>query len=233
MSLHYIGKSVLLEKEDERVLVLGDLHIGYEQEIHRAGVGTTFIGDMCTELTVLFNRIGHVSYCVLLGDVIHRFARAGNDEWRGVREVFTVLQNYGGMLVVVKGNHDVSLAPLLKEFHLSLVDSWTWEGYCCAHGDRDLPALHALKVHTWVFGHGHPAYRLREGAKSELYKCFLEGRYKGKKVILMPSFFQGVIGTDVGTYDLPYPWAFSFKTFTFHLVGENGEVMNFGKLLDT
>lgn len=229
--MKFIGKSVLLEEGKERVVVIGDLHLGYEHTIHHAGIGVSFLKETCAELDALFAEIRSVRTCVLLGDVLHRFTQVGNEEWKGVRAVFSVIGKYVDELIVVRGNHDVSLTPLLTEFHLSLVDSWTWNGYCCAHGDRDLPALHVKGVHTWILGHGHPAYRLREGAKQELYKCFLRGRFHQKEIVLVPSFFQGVIGTDVSRYALPYPWEFPLETFTFYLVSEQGEVMNFGTLL--
>ncbi len=227
--MKFIGKSVLLEEEGERVLVVGDLHIGYEQGIHQAGVATSTIADLCDELEGLFARVGKVSYCVLLGDVIHRFRKPGNEEWVGVRKVFSLLQKYSEKIIVVRGNHDVSLSSLLKEFYLFLVDSWTWEGYCCVHGDRDLPELHMRAVHTWLVGHGHPAFRLRDGAKSELYKCFLVGKYKGKKIVLVPSFFSGVVGTDIIQYPLPYPWTFTLEKFDLYLI-ESGETLLFGKV---
>lgn len=225
----FIGKGILLEEQKERVLILGDMHIGYEQGIHQAGVATSFIADTCRELETIFALTGNVTTCVLLGDVLHRFAKAGNDEWRGVREIVTLLNKWCEELVVVRGNHDVGVVPLVREFKVRLVDSWTWKGYCCVHGDKDLPALHTREVHTWIIGHGHPAYRLREGAKSELYKCFLEGTYKTKKIILVPSFFGGVIGTDVSTYAVPYPWAFTLSSFSLYLI-EGMQVFSFGKL---
>ncbi len=227
--MKFIGKSVLLEEGNERVVVLGDLHIGYEQGIHQAGVATSFIADTCDELRALFKSLGKVQRIVLLGDVIHRFTKAGNDEWRGVREIFGVLGSYSEEIVVVRGNHDVWLAPLLHEFNARLVDSWTWKGYCCVHGNKDLPVLHEAAVHTWLIGHGHPAFRLREGVKSELYKCFLEGTYAKKKVILVPSFFSGVVGTNVGQYALPYPWKFHLETFEVYLI-EQTDVLPFGTL---
>ncbi|MSS74762.1 metallophosphoesterase [Candidatus Pacearchaeota archaeon] len=227
--MKFIGKSILLEEGGEKVIVIGDLHIGYEQGIHQAGVATSFIMDTCTELESIFKETGRVTTCVLLGDVIHRFTKAGNDEWRGVRAVFAVLQMYSKEIIVVRGNHDVSLAPLLREFTACLIDSWTWQGYCCVHGDKDLPLIHTSEVHTWIIGHGHPAFRLRDGAKSELYKCFLTGTYQKKHIILVPSFFSGVVGTNVGQYVLPYPWKFHLETFEVYLI-EQTDVLPFGTL---
>jgi putative SbcD/Mre11-related phosphoesterase len=227
--MKFVGKSVLLADEGEQVLVLGDLHIGYEQGIHQAGVATSTLADLQTELEGLFARVGKVAYVVLLGDVIHRFRSVGSEEWVGVRTVFSLLSRFCERVVVVRGNHDVSLGSLLTEFALLLVDSWTWRGYCCVHGDRDLPELHTPAVHTWLVGHGHPAFCLQEGAKRELYKCFLEGTYQGKKIILCPSFFSGVIGTDVARYGLTYPWNFSLPSFRVYLL-EGNEVLLFGTL---
>ncbi len=65
------------------------------------------------------------------------------------------------------------------------------------HGNK-IPNNEVLKeVSTIVIGHEHPAVSLKEGPRVEQYKCFLKGKYKGKNLIVLPSFNAIVEGTDI------------------------------------
>jgi putative SbcD/Mre11-related phosphoesterase len=227
-SINFLGKSVLVQVEEERMLVIGDLHLGYERNVQRMGVSVDTLAPLLAELQALCERAGNVSVCVLLGDVIHHFTPPESLEWQGVTRVLTLLGSYSQRIVIIRGNHDNALAPLVRSFPLTLIDSFTWKGYCCVHGNKDVPALHEREVHTWLIGHGHPAYRLCQGAKQALYKCILTGTYRKKKIFLLPSFFEGIVGSDIHLYILPYPWPFHLARFIVHIVGEDGITRTFG-----
>lgn len=57
------------------------------------------------------------------------------------------------------------------------------------------------KIKTIFLGHLHPAISIRENVKTERYKCFLAGKYKNKKIIILPSFFPMIEGQDVSKED--------------------------------
>jgi metallophosphoesterase superfamily enzyme len=78
----------------------------------------------------------------------------------------------------------------------------------------------------------HPAIDLIGGGKKERYKCFLEGEYKRKKIIILPSFFD--VNEGINIYDFmersEMVWKFNLKKFIVMVVGENLETFDFGKL---
>ena len=88
-------------------------------------------------------------------------------------------------------------------------------------------------------GHLHPSVIISEkdGVKKEKFKCFLTGKYKGKKVILMPSFLDFPEGTPVNDYEEEYIDSFSpipkssIMNFNVHVLGEN-RIFDFGKIKD-
>ena len=45
-----------------------------------------------------------------------------------------------------------------------------------------------------VFGHLHPAIILYDNYKSEKYKCFLIGKWKGRNIVVVPSFSSISLG---------------------------------------
>ena len=65
------------------------------------------------------------------------------------------------------------------------------------HGD-EIPEKNLLKdVSTIIIGHEHPAVSIKEGPRRELFKAYLIGKWKGKNLIVQPSFNLVVEGTDV------------------------------------
>ena len=82
-------------------------------------------------------------------------------------------------------------------------------------------------------GHMHPAISIRKHAKEEKYKCFLVGKWKGKAIVILPSFFPLVEGSDVSMEDANLAREFNFKLSGFDVYVPAGiEVLDFGKLKD-
>ncbi|HLC31841.1 MAG TPA: metallophosphoesterase [Candidatus Nanoarchaeia archaeon] len=231
MKIEYVGKCLVVEEEGKKVLVIGDLHLGYEESLRRDGVFVPggLVEETLKDLEEIFTRVGRVDEIVVLGDIKHRFSGSGGDEKDEVWQVFRFLRERGKKIIVTRGNHDTIL-PSLASFGVSVVDYYIVGGGCFFHGDRDFEVLHGKEIETWVMGHIHPAIMLREGAKEEKYKCFLEGMFKGRRVVIVPSFFGGNEGSDVRVEGVRVPWNFRFENFKVWVAGEGLEVLDFGVL---
>jgi len=180
-----------------KTLVLGDLHIGYEDSLIESGVliprfQTQGIIDRITR--ILDSLPGPVSLAVINGDLKHEFGRISSQEWKGIGQVLDLLAQRCGKVVVVKGNHDVMLGPVADKRQVEVVPDVRFGGILIAHGDQ-IPALEGIK--TVIIGHEHPAVILRQGARIERFKCFLKGTFKSRTLIAMPSFQLSTEGTDI------------------------------------
>jgi hypothetical protein len=136
----------------------------------------------------------------------------------------------GDEIIVIKGNHDTILEPIVKKLRMKLKAYYAWHNFCFVHGDKDFPILWEKKIEWLVIGHGHPAIKLREGSKMEKYKCFLIGKFKRKNIIVVPSFIEYYTGSDPREGDIILAWDINFNNFDVKIVGENLEVLDFGKL---
>ncbi len=232
MKINYIGKCLLLDENDERILVLGDLHLGYEGAMRRSGVMIPVkLYDKCVrDFREVINYVGRVEKIVVLGDLKHEFGYILDEEWNNISNFLKLLGEYCDELVIIEGNHDPILFPVLKKIGAVGVESYCWKEFIFTHGDKDLSRLYDKKVKYWIFGHGHPALILREGVNRESYKCFLKGSYKNKKIILVPSFFPLIMGTDAREFDLGYPFDFKIDKFEVIVVEDNLKNLKFGKL---
>jgi len=229
--IEYVGKCLLIKERGERILVVGDLHLGYEESLNRTGVYVSreMFKEMIKYLDGVFAKIGEVDRVVLLGDVKHVFGGVLRDEWNGVLGLFEYLEEKCEEILIVKGNHDGVLEPIIRgKSKVRLLDYYIWGEYCFVHGDKKFGGMEKSKV--WVMGHAHPAVKISDGVKVEKYKCFLVGRWKRKDVVVVPSFFEGNEGSDPRENDLGLAWDLNLKRFNVRIVGENLEVLDFGEL---
>ena len=222
----YIGKCLLIEEKGKRILVIGDLHLGYEEMMNRAGVfiSRKMYQEMIDDLNKIFENAGKIDIIVLLGDVKHDFGGLMKQEWNDVLQLCDYLRDKigkKGKIVITRGNHDNFLKTVawkFKDKKIEIVDYFVMGKYCFLHGDKIYDIVKNKNVGIVVLGHGHPALTLIDKTKSEKYKCFLEGKWKGKRVIIAPSFIEYSEGSDPREGNFMMNWKFNFNEFRARVI---------------
>jgi uncharacterized protein len=238
MEIKYVGKCLLLTDESgERTLVIGDLHLGYEGAMRSSGVMIPVkLYEKCIrDFDLIVSKTGVVENIVVLGDVKHEFGYILDGEWKDIIKFMECVKGKCKNLVVIEGNHDVILFPVLNKLGIVGVDYFIWGDIVFAHGDKKFDEIYNDKINYWILGHGHPAITLNDDVKKEKYKCFLSGEYgergMGKrKVIIVPSFFPLVEGTDARDFEMRFAWDFNLMNFEVFVVSDDLKVFEFGKL---
>ena len=189
---------VLLTKS--RTLVVGDVHLGYEEMLGNQGVlvharqAEQTIADVMKAV-----RRARPARVVLNGDITHEFKATDNRQWRSLTRLLDEIGVAGAKIELVRGNHDTFLPQYAKRRGIPLHNALAVDDIAIVHGDkeRQIPA----GVKSVIIGHEHPAIALRQGARRESYKCFLAGRCtiarRRLNLVVMPSFFAGSSGTDL------------------------------------
>ena len=197
-SIEIVGLGLYLRKE--KMLVIADLHLGYEEMLNKQGI---FIPRLNYEaiknyLEKIFLRV-KPKIVVINGDLKHEFGEISRQEWREVLAILDFIEQNSEQIVLVKGNHDTILGPLAKKKGLSIVDEFYVTSYnaLILHGHKLSESEEFKKAETLIIAHEHAAIGLREAQRVELYKCFLKGTFEDKTLIVMPSMNQLAIGTDV------------------------------------
>lgn len=180
---------------DGKILVIADFHLGYDERIK--------VTDLQEKIEEVFDTLAKedikIKKIILLGDIKHEFGKITDTEWREVlllvdflkKKISTPKKN----LIIIKGNHDLVLAPILKKRGIGLKDYYKIGNICFLHGDRFPKECEESRV--LFLGHLHPLISLKDRYKSEKYKCFLKGKWKGKEVIVLPSFSLYTSGFDL------------------------------------
>ena len=237
--IEYIGKCLFIEegkaKKKERILVIGDLHLGYEETLNASGifVSREMFREMIDEMQRVFDKTGKVDKVVLLGDVKHKFGGILRQEWNDVLSLFEFLKKKCKEIIITKGNHDIILEPIVRKVKgVRLVEYFIWKEYCFVHGNKKFEEIIKNKdIKCIIMGHVHPAVEISDGVKNEKYKCFLIGRFGKREMILVPSFFSLIEGTDPRESHLKEIWNININNFKVKVV--NGlEVLDFGGLGD-
>ncbi len=269
----FIGKSVFFPQE--KILVIADLHLGYEQGLQEQGVfiprtqyksviedlerifeeisvgnkktrdarGGKFSGGNIinkqtkthnqTALDLVVNNKNNNKKCsvkeiIILGDLKHEFSGNLSQEWREVLDLLAFLKEKCEKIIIIRGNHDNYLVNVIKNKGIGLKDYLIINDKAFIHGNKIYPEILDKKIKIIFLGHMHPAISIRKHAKEEKYKCFLVGKFKGKEIVILPSFFPLVEGQDLSIEDTNLAIRLNLSRFNVYVVGD--KVYDFGKL---
>jgi len=156
--------AALVRSEGLCTVVVADLHIGWEVALSQEGI------HVPSQTPKLLKKLSDVvaaykaDKLLILGDVKHTVATAGIPEWRDVPEFFSALGRQVNEVLVVRGNHDGNIEPLLPESVKVLPSTGVVMGDVgFFHGHRwPSPALLGCRI--LVMGHVHPVVVFRDPA---------------------------------------------------------------------
>src|SRR3989344_8312542 len=164
--INYLNDCLLIKD----ILVIGDLHIGYDEQFHgKAIFPGSQLEEIIKKLKDVFKYLKKdkikITKIILLGDVKHDFGKITNIEWRETLQFFDFLKDNiedKSRVIVIKGNHDNILKPILEKRDIKLVDylkiKIDGKRWCFLHGNKMFEQC--LDSNYLVFGHLHPAITL-------------------------------------------------------------------------
>ena len=232
-----LNKAVYFFKE--KILVIGDLHLGYEHMLNQQGIllPNTQTTELKKEFEKLFltlqERDLNVKELIFLGDITHSFGFEYQEK-KDFQGLLNFLQTKVKLksIIFIKGNHDTIDFTFGK-----MKKSYIQGKLLFIHGDKIPPTKEFEKSEMIILGHIHPSVLIQDSKKikKEFFKCFLIGKFKNKKVIILPSFLNYPQGKAVNDYEEEYEDYFSIipkrslLKFSVFVIGEK-EIFDFGKL---
>ena len=228
--LPYI-KIVDLSLYFDSTLVIADLHIGYEEALNKQGILVPRLQfeDLIKRMESIFYLLKKriIKRIIVNGDLKHEFGTISEQEWRNTLKFLDFLSKHCNEIILIKGNHDTILGPIAKKRNVKVVDYVAAGKVLVIHGNKVMGIL--KNYDTIIIGHEHPAVSIKEGPRIEQYKCFLKGRYKGKNLIVQPSFNGIIEGTDMLRGKILSPFLHqNLDNFEVYIIED--KIYNFGKL---
>ena len=182
----WLSSSRCLFWEEEKALILSDLHLGKTGHFRKAGIAVP--QQLYKEdLQRLFHQIQFYqpSQLIIVGDLFHSYENKEMD-------LFTRWRNDIPNVAIhlIKGNHDILFANWYSQAGIKLSDqSFTHNGFCFIH---DLKDEQQPKENIYYFsGHIHPGVLISSQVKLSLrFPCF----YFGTQQAILPAFskFSGL-----------------------------------------
>lgn len=222
------GLALLIKPEN--ILVIGDIHIGMEAALNEEGmlVPRFQFKEILQETNKILKKT-RPSLIILNGDIKHNFSGISRQEWGQVGKYMELLESKA-KIIFVKGNHDTILGPIAKKQRVEIKEHYKIRDIYICHGHKIPHEEEYKKARRIIIGHEHPAITLRDGPRTEKYKCYLKGKHEAKELIVMPSMTMVSEGTDVLKEKLLSPFLADKKIINFeaYIVGE--KVYYFGKI---
>ncbi len=155
--------ALLLHRGSERVLVVSDLHIGWEIALAEKGIHVpSQTSKMLDKMTQVIKASKPTSL-IFLGDVKHTVATAELGEWQDIPSFFEAVGDMVQDIRIIPGNHDGNLEPLLPE-NVKILPSTgvaLWEDFGLFHG-HTWPAPELLGCRSLIIGHVQPTVTFRD-----------------------------------------------------------------------
>ncbi len=224
-------KDLCLYLKKEKILIIVDIHIGYEEALSKEGVLVPRFQfkDTLERLEKIFSKI-EVNKIIINGDLKHEFGTISESEWRDTLKLLDFLDKYCEEIILIKGNHDTILGPIADKRNVKILDYFKVNEYFICHGDRLFSNKEFLDTKILIIGHEHTAISIRDGTRVEMFKCFLKGRFKDKDLIAMPSFNLILEGADVLKERLFSPFLKDVNDFRVFVISK--KIYDFGKIRD-
>lgn len=218
------GTTVYLPKH--KTNVFSDLHIGLEGTMTDKGMMMHgFFNDQLKKIKSILSTY-ECDQVILNGDIKHKFGEISEIEWSQLRRLFDLLK--GKKVIIIKGNHDNMILPIGKKKGIAVKNFMIIGHILICHGDKIIETKR--KYDKIIIGHEHPSIKLQNKSRIEQYKCFLAGKWKDKKLIVMPSSTFASYGNDV-LHEKPLsPYLKNIDDFKIYICHD--KIYDFGKIKD-
>jgi len=201
--LYIISGYPYVYHEKMKMLLLADLHLGYEEAMAEEGVylPKAQLTYFKKEFDEIYEKID-IEKLVIIGDLKHRFDKLSRQERSEISETIDHLKKKGiSEIILVRGNHDNYVSPLLKKYDVKIIDYMIIDDMLLIHGHVDPLTYSDLSldnINMIIYGHEHPSIVLRDRlGKIAKLPVFLDIPLKIDKKIV-----RGVILPAAGYYQL-------------------------------
>ncbi len=188
--------ALLFDDKSYRILIVVDLHIGFEHELAQDGI---YIPSQTPKILKSLLQVldeGKPDELIILGDVKQAIPRISLREWKDVPEFFDAIGGTVKKVSVVLGNHDGNLGPLTPSSVRIIPSSGIVVGkkrrIGLFHGHA-WPTPKVLATDILIMGHIHPVVRFYDRfGFSIVRQVWVRTRCNGEKLAQAYLKYAGI-----------------------------------------
>ncbi|MDY6965550.1 MAG: metallophosphoesterase [Halobacteriota archaeon] len=199
-----VGEPVIKVENSIKVLVIADIHLGIERDLHRSGINIPSQTDKLLKRILEHIRSTRPERIVLLGDVKHNIPGSSWQEKNEIPEFLEELSEYA-QIEITTGNHDGNIDLLIPEsrgISLHGPRGFVLDGVGYFHGHA-WPAPDLFSADFMLMGHTHPVVKLRDSLgyvttfpvfiragfdEGKLTAHYGEIKYSNPLLVVLPAF---------------------------------------------
>lgn len=179
-------QALLIEERDERILVIADLHLGFEHELVQMGINLPSQTPRIQAKLIQILEEVKPTRLIILGDVKQSVPKISLQEWEDIPNFFEEIHKAVGNVEVIPGNHDGNLEPLtprtIKILSPKGIIVGKEEKVALLHGHA-WPSPELLEADYLVMGHNHPVVHLRDSIGFRVVRqIWLKANCNGRKL---------------------------------------------------
>lgn len=203
MEITFIEKAPALFVTKEKLLAVGDLHLGRDLALRKSGIHVPNATERLAGSLLSLCKRQKARGLVLLGDVKESIGYPAREEYENLMRFFYMLRNV--KITITKGNHDARIEEIAKRLdaNVEIVNELLLSKVALMHGHA-MPSQDAMKKEYIVTVHSHPAININ-GNYEKAWVVAKVSKEAGKKykdynkkirLVIMPAFNELITGSD-------------------------------------
>lgn len=221
-----ITKYFALHLKKDNTIVIGDLHLGFEDYLSHKGVFLPKIqkNKIFQTIKEIMN-IYEPEKIIINGDLKHEFSKNMRQEWNEIEDLIDLITE-NVKLEVVRGNHDNFLMTILKNKGITLKDFIEIGNKIIVHGHKNIESDKFV-----IIGHEHPSIGLRDEIGYYIkFPCFLYN--ERKKFLVLPAMSVFSSGVDISSDNpiSPFLKNKNLKDSKVYAISDDYGLFDLGKL---
>ncbi|MFW9830298.1 MAG: metallophosphoesterase [Candidatus Thorarchaeota archaeon] len=186
--------ALLLQEGKRRILVVADLHIGYERTLFRQDQYTANLSERIIQHLLQIVTETKPNEVIILGDIKHTIKEFSQQEFRKVALLLQRIQDLSS-LTIIRGNHDADLELVIPDNTQIIPSSglkltFRKHNVFLLHGHAQ-PSVEFLSCESLLMAHVHPVLAI-PSLKSRFitHRVWVRTRWNPSIVDAANSWFQ-------------------------------------------
>ncbi len=192
--------ALLLSNEKQRILIVADLHIGYERTLFKNEQASLNVTERIIQKFEKLVADVQPSQLIILGDLKHTLCKFSPSEFQKISQLLYRLQKQTS-ITIIRGNHDADLELVVPD-RVEIIPS---SGLKISLGNQKiyllhghaLPSVEIIDCDSLIMGHIHPTLEITSlQTRKTTHRVWVKTRWKSSTIDVIKKWFGKEVAKD-------------------------------------